>query len=345
MRGKKEQLADLLFNTRLIEILCRFTAHNKVVVLNYHRIRPDSATAATPFDDGVFTVKADQFSQQMNWLKRHTRILSENELIDQITTNNYQKSKCPSVVITFDDGYQDHYSIAYPILRSLQIPATFFITTEIIGERKLYWWDVVAYLIKKCRKPSIVINGHEYTLQNNRLKIIADIQRQMKGHSRERIRHHIRFISEAAEMDLPSDELQDRELLTQDQIREMAEHHMTMGSHTHSHQALSCLADREHEAELMVSKELLEQTTGQAVQSVAYPFGIYQFVPPSIQDTARKCGYRLGFMSSLGVNYHNQINDMALDRVSGELGKVSTTALITVWPELFTSKEGNLPNG
>jgi peptidoglycan/xylan/chitin deacetylase (PgdA/CDA1 family) len=342
--GKRERLADLLFKTRLIEILSRFTTHKKLVVLNYHRIRPDSATAATPFDDGVFTVSAGQFSRQMNWLKRHTRILSEEELIDRIATGNEPKTNRPSVVITFDDGYLDNYSIAYPILKSLQIPAIFFICTEMVWERKLCWWDVVAYLIKQCRKPSIVIHDHEYALQHNRLKTIEDLLQPMKEYPCGRIREELRLISEAAEIDLPSDEIQDRELMTRDQIREMAANRMTIGSHAHTHQALTCLDDREHEVELMVSKQLLEQATDQAVRSVSYPFGRYQYIPPSIQDAARKCGYQLGFTSNWGVNYLNRINDMDVKRFSGELEKVSTVSLITVWPELFASKVAGFPN-
>lgn len=340
MGGKRERLADLLFKTRLTEMLSRFKVHNKLVILNYHRIRPASATVSTPFDDGVFSANADQFFRQMTWLKQHARILSEKELIDKILTNTYQKSNRPSVVITFDDGYHDNYSIAYPILKSLQIPAIFFISTEMIWDRKLCWWDILAYLIKQCRKTSIVIDDHEYALQNNRLNVIADFQQQMKEYSRERIHKHIRLISEASEIDLPDGDVQDRELMTRDQIREMAANQMTIASHAHTHQALSCLDECEHEGELMVSKQLLEQATGEAVRSVSYPFGRYQYIPSSIQDIARKCGYQLGFTSNFGVNYLNQINNnMALKRFSGELEKVSTVSLITVWPELFAIKE------
>lgn len=342
MEGKRKRLAGLLYQTGLIRMLSRFNVHEKVVVLNYHRIRPDSATTSTPFDDGVFSATAEQFFRQMTWLKSHARILSEQELIDQVITKNYQKSNRPLVVITFDDGYQDNYSLAYPILKSLQIPAIFFICTEMIWERKVGWWDWLAYLIKQCRKRSFVIHGREYSLQGNRQNIIEDIQLQMKQYPCKQISSEIRLISEAVEIDLPADEIQDRELMTQDQIRKMAANQMTIGSHGHTHQALSCLDEREQETELAVSKQLLEQTTGQAVKSISYPFGLHQYIPPSIQDAARKCGYQLGFTSSFGVNYLNQINAMALKRFSGELEHVATAALITVWPELFASKEDSL---
>lgn len=289
-------------------------------------------------------MSANQFYQQMNWLKRHTRILSEQELIDQVLTNNYQQLNRPSVVITFDDGYADNYSLAYPILKSLQIPAIFYICTEMIWERKLRWWDLVAYLIKQCRKPSIVIHDHQYTLKNNTLNIIEDLRLQMYQYPCVRIHNEIRLIVEAVEVNFPSDTTQDRELMTRAQIREMAEHQMTIGSHTHTHQALIGLDDHEYESELTVSKQLLEHTTGEPVRSVSYPFGLYQYISPSIQSVAKRCGYQLGFTSNSGVNYLGRINDMSLKRFSGELDKVSTASLIAVWPELFASKE-DWPSG
>jgi peptidoglycan/xylan/chitin deacetylase (PgdA/CDA1 family) len=342
--GKRELLADLLFKSRLTGLISRFPVHNQLVVLNYHRIRPDSAEAPTLFDDGVYTAKAEQFFRQMRWLKRHARILSEQDLIDWIEKDprSDQKTKCPSVVITFDDGYIDNYSIAYPILKSLLIPAMFFICTEMIWERKLRWWDVLAYLIKQCRKSSLVLDGHEYPLRNNRLKLIAELQSRMKQYPSERIERDIRLLAGVTEMDLPPDDVQDRELMTREQIREMSANRMAIGSHAHTHQALSCLDHGQHEMELTVSKQLLEEATGKPVRSVSYPFGLYQYIPSAILDAAGKCGYRLGFTSNYGVNYLHEMNGMALKRFSGDLEKVSKASLITVWPELFACKDEGL---
>lgn len=341
MRGKRELLADLLFKTRLTGTLSRFVGHGKLIVLNYHRIHPGATTATTPFDEGVFSTNADQFFRQMKWLKRHAQILSEQDLVDQMTAKKSadRKSHGPSVVITFDDGYRDNYSVAFPILRSLQIPAFFFICTEMIRERKLRWWDVLAYLIKKSPKPTLVVHEREHDLRSDRRKVIEDLQSRMKQLPYEQISNDLRMLSEASEIDLPSGDLQDRELMTQEQIREMAEHGMAIGSHTHTHRALSSCDDRLCQSELSVSKELLEQTTGLPVQSISYPFGLHQYIPLSIQEMAGRCGYKLGFTSNFGINYLRQANNMALNRFSGELEKVSTVSLITVWPELFACKD------
>ena len=188
----------MLFSTGLIHVLSRMTSHTKLVVLNYHRIRPSSGFQSTPFDDGVFNVTEEIFFHQMTWLKRHTRIMSENKIIDEIVNNASPAKiqKAPMVAITFDDGYLDNYSTAFPILKSLQIPAFFFICTEMIWERKLRWWDILAYLLKNCKKPTVLINDNEYMVQANRIDLITDFQHQLKFYRVEQIEKYLHLISE-----------------------------------------------------------------------------------------------------------------------------------------------------
>lgn len=341
MKGKRKLLADILFDIGLIGPISRFSAHNRLIVFNYHRIKPDNPGALTDFDDGVYNLNASLFYQQMKWMKHHTRVLSETDLIDEIVANKNKKSKRngPSVVITFDDGYRDNFDIAYPILKSLQIPAFFFICTEMIWERKLRWWDILAYLIKKCHKPTIVIHDTEYSLETERSVIIADFLQQLKPYPLSQIHDYLQLISHACEVEFPSEDSQDRELMTLDQIREMRTHEMVIGSHTHTHQALSALNHDVIQKELSVSKRLLEDAMDQAVNSISYPYGRYQYIPLSVQNAARKCGYQLGFTSSSGINYLNDLHPMVLNRFSCNLEQISTAALTAAWPELFAIKE------
>ena len=44
------------------------------------------------------------------------------------------------VCVTFDDGYRDNYSVAYPLLKKLGVPFTIYVTTGIIDDRQEMWW-------------------------------------------------------------------------------------------------------------------------------------------------------------------------------------------------------------
>ena len=101
-----------------------------VVVLLYHRVSDE-------FRDPV-TVGVEQFERQMAYLARHHRVIHLRELIGQgladgepaTQPSRYQPAaSCtrPLVAITFDDGYQDNFAAAAPVLRRLRLPACYFV--------------------------------------------------------------------------------------------------------------------------------------------------------------------------------------------------------------------------
>jgi peptidoglycan/xylan/chitin deacetylase (PgdA/CDA1 family) len=340
MNGKRVCVADFLFKTGLIYLIQKLYSHNRIVVLNYHRIRPLTSDPPSEFDNNLFNVHVDEFARQMKWLKQNTRILSEKDLINLITTaaDSHEKSKIPLVAITFDDGYLDNYTLAYPVLKSLNIQAIFFVCTAMITDRRLWWWDIVAYLINKCQKPFIVMDNWHHDFLTERSGTIQFFQSAMKKLSAVQINQCIEDISNACDVALPSIDLQDRELMNWNQIREMSSNQMTVASHTHTHPTLALLSNLEMQEELVLSKKILENQLGQRVLSISYPFGDHCYIPSVVQTIARNCGYQLGFTSSFGINSLKMIRPLALNRIAGHLEKESTVSVMSVLPHLFTRK-------
>lgn len=60
------------------------------------------------------------------------------------------------VVITFDDGYRDVYEQAFPVLKELGVPATFFVITEKIGKEGFVTWEE----LKEMQDAGWEINSH-----------------------------------------------------------------------------------------------------------------------------------------------------------------------------------------
>jgi peptidoglycan/xylan/chitin deacetylase (PgdA/CDA1 family)/SAM-dependent methyltransferase len=103
-------------------------------ILLYHRV-------ASPASD-VHGLSIDPwlFREQMAYIARDCTPVSLPDLIAASRTGSIPPR---AVAITFDDGYLDNLTAACPILQSLRLPATFFLTTDRLDEDREYWWDSI----------------------------------------------------------------------------------------------------------------------------------------------------------------------------------------------------------
>ncbi len=338
MISKKEFLADILYSSNMVNLFKRLPMRNKLIVFNYHRIRSKDSRLSTSFDDGVYTLDSDEFSRQIKWLKHNTNILSEKSLIDCYKDGGFvhPESSTSSVVITFDDGYRDNYTVAYPILKYHDVPAILFVATQMINSRQVAWWDIIAYLIKHCSKPTISFDGRQFLMKTQRKEAIAFFLQRMKQEQYEKTKYLLSELSEACEVGFPDPGLQNKEILTWDEIREMSQHQIAIGSHTHTHRVLSTLDVSAQKEEMLLSKMIIEENIGQPVLTISYPVGEPHYITPETSIIAAACGYLLGFTTNTGVNYWNSIQPHLVKRIARLLEKVSTVSLLTVLPGLFS---------
>jgi len=119
-----------------------------VPILMYHRIDDGAAISK-------ISVSRESFKRQMSFLKRHNyNIVSLEELSDLI-----KNARIPykTIAITFDDGYENNYTDAYPVLKEMGVPATIFISPGLIGRDGYLGWDEV---IEMSESSVISIGSH-----------------------------------------------------------------------------------------------------------------------------------------------------------------------------------------
>lgn len=338
MTGKKELLADILFNSNLVNLFKRLPMRNKLLVLNYHRIRSRDFKFSTAFDDGVYGLNQDEFARQVKWLKDNTRVFSEKELLDHYNEGRFiaPKTSTPCVLITLDDGYRDNYTLAYEALKYYQVPAMLFVATQMVHARQLPWWDIIAYLIKQCKKPFIQYDGRQFPMGEQKREAIEFFQLLMKQQQYEHTKYLLPELVEACEVALPPPELQDREILTWEEIREMSQNNIAIGSHTHTHRVLSTLTPSAQKEEMILSKLIIEENIGQPVLSISYPVGEPHYITAETPVIASGSGYLLGFTTNTGVNEWHSIQPHTVKRTARLLEKVSTVSLLTILPGLFS---------
>jgi peptidoglycan/xylan/chitin deacetylase (PgdA/CDA1 family) len=104
---------------------------SRMTVVAFHRVTDELAE-----DD--LTCGSRKFENFCRFFQRHFRVLPFSE---QVARSQAGEDLGGTLSITFDDGYLDNFEIAAPILLRRRLPATFFITTGLIGSQVIAPWD------------------------------------------------------------------------------------------------------------------------------------------------------------------------------------------------------------
>ena len=119
----------MLHATGVLKMLPYAFPH-QLTVLNYHRIDDPLQAGFDSYKPNVSATPA-AFQRQMEYLQQHYHVVSLGQLAAWLRGECELPTR--AALITFDDGYRDNFSNAYPLLRSLGLPATIFLCTGCIG--------------------------------------------------------------------------------------------------------------------------------------------------------------------------------------------------------------------
>jgi len=254
----------------------------------FHRVNDD-------YDPFLPSVPVAVFRKQMEFLKQHFPIIS----LDEVASGSYAESgEKYSVAITFDDGYRDNFLKAFPVLNKLEMPATIFLATGYIESGELPWYDQISWGFKLTTRPRFSladVGGPEAALGQRPevLQAMGKTLAWLRTIDDEKRRTFIPRVFEelgvSAGLSVPNP------MLSWDEIKQMSKQKITFGAHTISHPALSRTNGARLEAEIVGSKNKIEEALDLPVRHFAYPFG----QPSDVSDEAKKIVQRAGFSSAV----------------------------------------------
>jgi peptidoglycan/xylan/chitin deacetylase (PgdA/CDA1 family) len=313
IRIEKRELLATLFGTvgitRLIEGL---PTQRILMVLNYHRI---GNPCESPYDPGVFSTTAEQFDLQIDYLKRRFYMTTLDEAVAMACGDTPIRT---SVLITFDDGYLDNYSLAFPVLRSHGVQGVFFLPTSFVGTNHIPWWDVIAYIVRNSRNHVVRLQYPEQIeFDLRRQGVQRVIMKILQSYKKPTMEFHDRFIREleaACETSAPPLNAE-RCFLNWQEAREMLEGGMAFGSHTHTHEILSKLSIERQREEACISREALEKQLSHRIDVLAYPVGGRHCFTLETMEAVRSSGYRAAFSFYGGFNRPATIEPFNICRV------------------------------
>ncbi len=287
---KLRRLASLLERSRLRPLLSACMPARGIVGLNYHRIGDGSHS---DLDRGLWSASEEGFDQQLAWLKLNSEVISPAD-IDMARKDSRNRH----VLITFDDGYQDNFDLAFSALRRHGLPATFFIATGFIDDPRLPWWDEIASQIRCTDLDTIDLP--EWLpepmplIVGQRESVIRTLLRKFKslpGDGSDRFMADLRDATQTSATSLHQDDL----WMSWDMIREMDAAGMTIGGHTVNHVVLSMASPEDQWEEISTCAARIEAEVGKRMEYFAYPVGNRNSFNSDSIDCLRKLGVRYAF--------------------------------------------------
>ena len=134
----------------LQKAICRklkSVSSNHCVILTYHRILP-KGQVTDRVEPGMY-VTPSTLQDHIQFLKKYFEIVAINRIENHSAARGYKKSQKPCCVISFDDGWLDFYTHAWPVLREEGVPAVVYLPTNLIGTEKSFWTDRLARVLEK----------------------------------------------------------------------------------------------------------------------------------------------------------------------------------------------------
>ncbi len=258
----------------------RAVGGRRVLILSYHRVVKD------------FDAEKDRSLAQLNvsqaTFRRHLEAVQESydvvSIDDALSVLSGSRAAARDVaVITFDDGYRDVYTYAFPVLRDLRMPAVVYVPSAFVGTGKRLGHDRLYAALQRMNERGIgavevgvggvgerwlgdALDGGANPLvalerliaryPTQGLLDLADALEQRLGLDRERVH-------------------EGQLAMTWEMLREMDAAGVITGAHTAHHTVLTNARLAEARAEIALCKAQLEKGLKKPVRHFAYCNGYY----------------------------------------------------------------------
>ena len=264
----------------------------------YHRVVADEKVE-DPLDMGM-CVKEKFFQQQIDYISKNFDVLPVSEVLQMIDDHKPLPKRLAS--LTFDDGYLDNLTRAAPVLKAAGIRADLFIATDYIGSISGFWWDEIISAFTWSQPGSLLEfkygSGESLVLtvdesrRREQAQRVLDLLWQLPP---VKVCERATEICEqlAPEQQIPSP------VMTIEQIEQAVTEAFNLGAHTKSHPNLNLLTESEVEAELLGSRDIINQISGADVRGFAMPAG---FTPDYLPDMLKRHGFSYAMSTVRGLN-------------------------------------------
>jgi peptidoglycan/xylan/chitin deacetylase (PgdA/CDA1 family) len=301
----------------------------KTTVITYHYVR-DLKHSKYPEIKGL---DLSLFYQQVIYLKKHYEFITVEMLIDALENNTKLPDK--SVLLTFDDGYIDHFDCVFPFLDKHKIQGAFYPPAKAITEHTVLDVNKIHFILAsepdKAKIISEIKNALVYYKSDYDLKSYSFYHDKLAKPSRYDPADIV-FIKRLLQVEL---EESVRKIITNDlferivgideksfskslymsleQISCMNRNGMHIGSHGFDHYWLGSLSREKQNVEIEKSMTFLKLIGADETKlTMCYPYGNYN---ETTLDLLAEHEFKLAFTTGNDITHLEKKNRFTLNRL------------------------------
>jgi len=218
-----------------------------------------------------------KFYKNLKELKKKHVFLSIDEICFYIKNRiNFPKN---SLSISFDDGFENNFTVAAPILDDLKIPATFYFSTDFIENNSISWIDKLEYCLENKKRGEIILPWKKkkvvFNNSQNKINLLKNIRREIKNNFKFDINSFVKSFffqlkkKEPISLNSPIDKK-----INWRQVKKLNDNQLfTIGGHSHNHVSLGSLSEKKLDYEISKSFSLFKNRVNLKLKHYSYPEG------------------------------------------------------------------------
>lgn len=255
------------------------------------------------------------FEEQLEFIQNNFQVIRMEELLMAYETEDFSGLPEKPLLLTFDDGYIDHYTVVYPLLKKYGMQGSFFPNAKAVKEHKLLDVNKIHHILAAAPIDGLVQDCFDAMDRYRAEGALADLPSNeelyqelaaanrwdpgevifVKRLLQNRLPEHIRgeIATELFEKYVGmSEEVFARELyMNRDQIRCMKEGGMFFGIHGYDHYWLGKMPEAQMKEDIEKALEYFSDVIDEKNWVMNYPYGNYS---PDVIQFIRTRGCKLG---------------------------------------------------
>ena len=267
----------------------KYIKEHSLNFVTYHYVRPVKKS----LQPNLAALEFDEFKRQVDYFCNNFEVIAGDNLLEII--NKKIITKKPKIILTFDDGYIDHYKYVFPYLRKKNISGYFYPSKKAIENKTVLEVNKIHFFLEKEQNRDKILKEIDNILIKKRNIQISDLDISSINLNSDYDNEKTVLIKKILQYFLPPDEkkiiidelfgkitgensalLAKKLYMNTNHVQEMNSENMVFGCHGDNHVWLEFLSKENQKKEILDGINFLKKINIDVKNiSVCYPYGSY----------------------------------------------------------------------